>query len=1275
MIMRTLIPAALIFLIVGTPLHAAITGRIVSPEGTPLAGIAVEAFREESSKEFAERILSEFPPIKKAVARGTTGEDGTFSLEVSGTPAFSLLVGDRFLHKVVDGEDAGVIVLPAPRSSRLVVTASGKPLADAVVMVGRIRLFRTDAAGVVEAPATLLDAAVAVIHPDFGVRNHGFSVGPGGMKIDLRREAAVRGRVVAGDDDTPVAGATISVERWPLAVSGEDGSFEIAIPPQDWRQLMATHGNRVATGERSKSAEYVLRLRPAATIRGTARSAVDQRPLAGTVVTATDGRGTTFHWVFTDRKGNFSLGPLPAGVIHLSASRSGYRSAPPEKARVTAGSAVERTLTLTRSRMRGIVVDEEKKPVPGALVTSWREAALTAADGTFEVTVLPPIVKVTKKGFATAVHGPITMDAPEPKEPVTIVLRPGFELRVRLVSHDGEAIGGEPLGVMLSPEDPRRGSTREICSMRECTTGDDGSLTLRVVEGMYDFVAGGATVPIVNLRQKRVTADAPLVTLRALRGASVSGKVVVSDGSAVASDHVRVFIKSPRHTPGAALVGSDGSFTLENVPAGPLTLVARRMVQNASSIEGPPVEIDAPANGVVLEIPAPQLVTGRVVSRATREPVPEFSMEIRRRRGNGYSANTQPFSSSDGSFSIDAAGTPALDLIVSAAGFAPSAARNVAVAGGEPVVIHLDAGGSISGRVVAESRPVPGAMVHLQHEGATMHDRQQPVRTDADGRFSFDGAASGEHLVRVVKEGLVTAVKTVAVEAGRPTEVEITMSQGHAVAGRVIDENGRPVAGARVSAGANPRHRSGTGVETDAEGAFSLGGLDDGVVTIAAEKSGYVRGVVENVDPLRTGSVTVTLVRGATIAGRVIGLSPAELSDVRIFVIGLAAGGEASTVDPDGRFTLSGVPDGVVRVHASIMGGTRRAADKTVEVRNGSAPAVEIEFASGFRVEGTLRRGGEPVANAAISFDGQDASRRGVFTHTSPNGSYTAELAGGSYLVWVQMGDARMRVGSITVAGPARHDFDIRGAVLEGRVLDDTTGAPLPDVSVRFQPIGRSEPGGMTTTDGGGAFRVDPIGAGRVRVSALKPGFGGEASEIDLVDGETARVELRMIEGTPAIVRVVDSITRRVIEGASVVVYDAGRRPVETGSPFPQADGSLRLWLPPGRYSAQVRVMDYVPESISVSVPGPEVVVPLTRAGRVVLQGSLPSGSMVRFINVGNTERAVGGVISSSIQSGGAHHMRPGPYRLEVVDAKGKVLLTRPVTVIAGETSTVVIGP
>ena len=1266
--MRTLIPAALIFLIVGTPLHAAITGRIVNPDGTPLAGIVVEAFRDESSKEFAEHVLAEFPPVKKAVATGTTGEDGTFSLDVSGTPAFSLLVGDRFLHRAVDGEDTGLIVLPAPRSSRMVVTAGGKPLADAVVMGGRIRLFRTDAAGVVEVPATLLDGAVAVIHPDFSVRNRGFSVGPGGMKVDLRREPAVRGRVVAGDDDTPVAGATISMERWPLAVSKEDGSFEIGIPPHDWRQLMATHGDRVAVSDRTESAEYVLRMRTAATIRGTVRSSVDQRPLPGASVSAGDGRGTTFDSVFTDRKGNFSLGPLPAGVIHVSASRTGYRSAPPEKARVTAGSAVERTLTLTRSRMRGIVVDEEKKPVAGALVTSWREAALTAPDGTFEVTVMPPMIKVTKEGFATAVHGPIAMDTPQPKEPVTIVLKPGFELRVRLVGHDGEAVAGEPLGVMLSPEDPRRGSMREICGFRDCSTGDDGSLTLRVVEGKYDFIAGGATVPIVNVRQKHVTADAPVVTLRALRGASVSGKVVVSDGSPIAGDSVRVFIKSPRDTPGAPMVGSDGSFTLENVPAGPLTLVARRVIQGAPWIEGPPVEIDAPANGVVLEIPAPQLVTGRVVSRATREPVTEFSMEIRRRRGSGYSGTRQSFLSSDGSFSIDAAGTPALDLIVSAPGFAPAALQNVAVGAGDPVLFQLDAGGSVTGRVVTESGGVSGATVHLQREGAMPHDRQQPVRTDADGRFNFDSVAPGEHVVRVTKEGLVAAARTVAVKAGSPADVEITMSEGHTVEGRVVDESGRPVTGAQVSS--NPRHRGpDTGTQTDAEGAFRLGGLADSLVTITAEKSGYVRGVAENVDPQRSAAVTITLAKGGTIAGRVTGLSAAELPEVRVAVLGHEGGSASTTVDGDGRFTLTGVPDGTLHVRASLFRDIRRGAYTTVEVRNGMAPAIEIAFVSGFPVEGTVRRAGKPVPNADITFDG----RSNASTHTSSNGSYKAELEAGSYDVWVQVGQAaRMAAGSIAVSGPARHDFEIRGAVLEGRVVDDKTGAPLSNVSVRLQPVGRPGYGGTVATDANGVFRVDPIGAGRVRVSASKPGFGSNAREVDVADGETGHVELRMTEGAPVILRVVDSVTRRVVEGASVSVHDSAKRAVDTGVPFQQDDGSLRVWLPHGRYSAQVWAMDYVPESLIVSVPGPEVVVPVMRAGTVVLQGSIPGAGLARLVDAHTGRHA--GTTAISIQ-GLFRQVRPGPYEVEVLGAKRRVLLRRPVTVVAGETSTVVLGP
>jgi hypothetical protein len=77
--------------------------------------------------------------------------------------------------------------------------------------------------------------------------------------------------------------------------------------------------------------------------------------------------------------------------------------------------------------------------------------------------------------------------------------------------------------------------------------------------------------------------------------------------------------------------------------------------------------------------------------------------------------------------------------------------------------------------------------------------------TDEQGRFSFDGVPTGRYLARATKAGWVPAYYgsprpgrppgvRVAIERGAKVEIEIPITPGSVIAGRVVDSEGRPQA-------------------------------------------------------------------------------------------------------------------------------------------------------------------------------------------------------------------------------------------------------------------------------------------------------------------------------------------------------------------------------------------------------------------------------------------------------------------------------------------------
>src|SRR5438128_1830813 len=219
---------------------AAITGTVVADDGAPLAGARVRAFAREPFSATAARLLSSSPdPVP--IATSESAADGRFSIDAKGNATIDIVVDaagrEPAALYAADGDDAGAIPLTAAaKAHRARIVADGKPLANALVYLVHALLVRTDAQGMFA--RTITGEPGFVIHPDYGV---GLANERNGV-VEVRRGAAVRGRVVARDGKTPVGGATVIAGGWPMARSGDDGAFTIAHAPARLRALVAVSG-------------------------------------------------------------------------------------------------------------------------------------------------------------------------------------------------------------------------------------------------------------------------------------------------------------------------------------------------------------------------------------------------------------------------------------------------------------------------------------------------------------------------------------------------------------------------------------------------------------------------------------------------------------------------------------------------------------------------------------------------------------------------------------------------------------------------------------------------------------------------------------------------------------------------------------------------------------------------------------------------------------------------------------------------------------------------
>jgi 5-hydroxyisourate hydrolase-like protein (transthyretin family) len=1270
----------LLLLLSAATASAAVTGTVVADDGAPLAGARVRAFAREPFSATAARLLSSSPdPVPIATAESAA--DGRFSIDVKGNATIDIVVDaagrEPAALYAADGDDAGAISLSAASKARRVrVVADGKPVANALLYLGHSLLVRSDAQGNVVRTTT--GEAGFIVHPDYGV---GIIVERNG-EVQLRRGTALRGRVVARDGTTPVAGATIVAGGWPMARSGDDGSFTIAHAPLRLHALVAVSGNDAGGAAVDGAKPTQIRLGTAASLSGTV-TGKGQTPVAGaTVSVSSEGQ---FDSAVTDAKGRYAMPALPAETYAAQAIHPGYVNA--RVAEVRAAPAATRAFALQpRSSVRGVVLNEDNKPAAGAFVAGGRfgisPIAMTTPAGEFTVRLADTgrvFVEAWKSGYAVAFSPSFTLQPGETKSGVTLTLQRGFPLRVKVVDRDKAPVANAAVDVSLAAAADGSDIVPVPCSVVDrvkCRlTGADGVMETRLGEGKYSVRVVGADFIAKVLPEQALTARSSPLVVTVERGAEVSGRVVFADGTPVADARVGPLNRG-------SVVFSDvvsdanGAFTLKQLPRTPETFVAT--VTDDSPLRSAPVKVTPPAHDVTLTIPTPSRLEGRVIDRVTSQPIASFTVTALRREASGPSRAVD-VNDPNGVFVLKRVQPGALELRVTAPGYVGATVSDLLVEEGRAltgVEVKLDLGARVTGHVTAGGSAAAG--VHVRT--GTRRRNTASATTDANGDYTLDGVSLGDDTIDFMKEGFVTKHKSVQIVAGKDNRIDVDLDRGREIRGRVVDKSGQPVANARIGArtSAVPVMANGT---SDSDGQFTISGLEDGRYTVSAQKNGYVSASADDVDAAAGRPVTLTMDRGGSIAGRVLGLPPEDLPQVRV-----SASGRSSTasdrVDANGNFTLTGIPDGTITVTAFKQGmPMRQSAPKVIEVVNGNAPPVDIDFGAGITVRGRVTRNGIAVSGGNVSF--APRGRGGVRAANgmiAPDGEY--EVSGvepGDYDVRVFAGGGGNDAVQYTVVGNAVFDIDLKGASARGVVLDAATGVPLPDVRVFVTPS--STQGGRVwrnaSTDSDGRFTIDTLPDGSYTLRTEREHYAAASQTVTVSGGSTPPIEVRLARGQEAVVRLVDAETGASLDGGVALIDPQTKKYIGSSGMGRAEDGAIHVWAAPGRYTASIHVNGYLTQNVDVTVPGAEVRVAMTRGATLVITSR--SGGRFRLIPPGvpPPSGVGGGVVggTSGISVGPGQRMpfnslMPGVYEVDRFSVDGKTLLQKySVVLTAGQTA------
>lgn len=333
-------------------------------------------------------------------------------------------------------------------------------------------------------------------------------------------------------------------------------------------------------------------------------------------------------------------------------------------------------------------------------------------------------------------------------------------------------------------------------------------------------------------------------------------------------------------------------------------------------------------------------------------------------------------SEEDGSFAFDGLVARDYDVVASSAGGTAGPVTTQLTADSEPVILRLRAAGSLTVTVVdaATGEGISGAAVELRASLVIA------AKTDGDGVASLSGIGQQWYVLNVSASGYAPNASMFDL-AGDPSVAQrrtVEMLRGAPVSGRVVDESGKGVAGARVIADpasepfpvVDPRR---DGVTTDGEGNWRLPAVGAGTYRFVATHAKYAPGTSAPA-PLdgtneRSG-VEIVMQTGVTLSGTVKTSDgePAAGASVRVAEAG---GGLAwhmlreVTTGADGTFSIDGLPPRRIDLVAAHDAGS--SAITELDLDGKTTESVELVLDITGTIAGVVVDSeGEPIAEAQV---------------------------------------------------------------------------------------------------------------------------------------------------------------------------------------------------------------------------------------------------------------------------------------------------------------------
>ncbi|MEM9378910.1 MAG: carboxypeptidase-like regulatory domain-containing protein [Planctomycetota bacterium] len=604
------------------------------------------------------------------------------------------------------------------------------------------------------------------------------------------------------------------------------------------------------------------------------------------------------------------------------------------------------------------------------------------------------------------------------------------------------------------------------------------------------------------------------------RTATIAGRVVLLGGASCPDAIVR-------GTGGRnARADAEGRFEMSVAGPGEVVLVA-----SADGLVGRPsapirLGDDDVVNVVLVAEPAASL--GGIVSDASGRPIGGIEVQCRtielgigddwaREVSHDLIEPAVATTDESGRFHVPTLHDGLIEVVASPIGYL-GAARRVRTDGTD-VELTLVRLPELHGRVVdAETgAPVPySSVVLLGERGRGASEAWFPLddatcrREGVGGETSFRLWPRVQRAVRVAvhadgyEPGTSDPVHMLGADVG-PVEVELVAARP--LSGRVVGDDGEPIAGAVVSVGDGGQAEGSTGARsstTTDDGRFSVAAGADGAIAVSVEAEGHL--------PYRsshmvTHELSDVLLIELRRAGAIHVEVPGAVGIGSGLWLSLRQGGELATDRPtreipdDGTAEFVSIPPGEyeVALHAGPV--VRSAAAEavmtvTTVVAAGAASEVRLDAPTATSMGGTLSLDGVPSPMRRVRWLQRDGTP--IARSTTDRGGRFALAAFGADPAWLEVALSPRAAAHHRRAidrEPGSEDaieLKLETGRLVGRVASEADGGPVAGATVLLEALpvgGAAEPFDVVTLriDADGRFDSSTVVAGPVLLTVRAP--------------------------------------------------------------------------------------------------------------------------------------------------------------------------------------------